>query len=125
MTAACIFFLRNTCEAKKENLIVIRRADDFFRQREAFRDQLLQPQGPQQFQRMKIIGVMKDFNIKSMHIPIEPVCFTVLGNFGGDQYVAVRLTGEDVSGTVRAIEQKWQTFKAASYSPADALRLEK
>ncbi|MCU0379444.1 MAG: ABC transporter permease [Bacteroidales bacterium] len=71
---------------------------------------LLQPQGPQQFQRLKIIGVMKDFNIKSMHVPIEPVCFTVLGNFGGDQYVAVRLTGEDVSGTVRAIEQKWQSF---------------
>ena len=71
---------------------------------------LLQPQGPQQFQRLKIIGVMKDFNIKSMHIPIEPVCFTVLGNFGGDQFVAVRLTGEDVGGTVRAIEQKWQSF---------------
>jgi|WetSurSiteA1Bulk_404760.scaffolds.fasta_scaffold00568_3 putative ABC transport system permease protein len=71
---------------------------------------ILQPQGPQQFQRLEIIGVMKDFNITSMHKPIEPVCFTVLGNFGGDQFATVRLSGNDVPETIRAIEQKWQTF---------------
>jgi len=73
---------------------------------------ILQPQGPQQFQRLKIIGVMKDFNIASMHTPIEPVCFTVLGNFGGDQYATVRLSGNDVPETLKTIEQKWQTFTA-------------
>jgi putative ABC transport system permease protein len=71
---------------------------------------ILQPQGPQQFQRLKIIGVMKDFNIASMHKPIEPVCFTVLGNFGGDQFATIRLTGDDVPATIRAIEEKWQSF---------------
>jgi len=73
---------------------------------------ILQPQGPQQFQRLKIIGVMKDFNITSMHTPIEPVCFTVLGNFGGDQFATVRLSGNDVPETLKTIEQKWQTFTA-------------
>lgn len=73
---------------------------------------ILQPQGPQQFQRLKIIGVMKDFNIASAHTPIEPVCFTVLGNFGGDQYATVRLSGNDVPETLKTIEQKWQTFTA-------------
>ena len=73
---------------------------------------ILQPQGPQQFQRLKIIGVMKDFNIASMHTPIEPVCFTVLGNFGGDQFATVRLSGKDVPETLKTIEQKWQTFTA-------------
>ncbi len=73
---------------------------------------ILQPQGPQQFQRLKIIGVMKDFNIASMHTPIEPVCFTVLGNFGGDQFATVRLSGNDVPETLKTIEQKWQTFTA-------------
>ena len=71
---------------------------------------LLQPRGPQRFQRQKIIGVMKDFNIESMHKPIAPVCFTVLGNFGGDQFAAVRIKGNDNPATVRAIEQKWQAF---------------
>ena len=74
---------------------------------------ILQPQGPQQFQRLKIIGVMKDFNIASMHTPIEPVCFTVLGNFGGDQFATVRLSGNDVPETLKAIEQKWQAFTAS------------
>jgi putative ABC transport system permease protein len=71
---------------------------------------ILQPLGPQQFQRLKIIGVMKDFNIASMHKPIEPVCFTVLGNFGGDQYATLRLTGKDVPATIKAIEEEWQSF---------------
>jgi putative ABC transport system permease protein len=71
---------------------------------------ILQPAGPQQFTRLKIIGVMKDFNIESMHKKIAPVCFTVLGNFGGDQFAAIRISGEDIPGTIKAIEQKWQTF---------------
>jgi putative ABC transport system permease protein len=71
---------------------------------------ILQPRGPKQFQKMKIIGVMKDFNIESMHKAITPVCFTVLYPGGGDQFAAVRLTGSDVKGTIRSIEEKWQTF---------------
>lgn len=73
---------------------------------------LLQPRGPQQFQQLQIIGVMKDFNIESMHKEITPVCFTVMGQGGGDQYATVRLTGNDIPGTIRAIEQTWQKFTA-------------
>jgi putative ABC transport system permease protein len=71
---------------------------------------ILQTAGPQQFQRLKIIGVMKDFNITSMHKAIDPVCFTVLGRGGGDQFATVRLSGIDIPGTIRAIEQVWQKF---------------
>ncbi|HBZ19651.1 MAG TPA: cell division protein FtsX [Bacteroidales bacterium] len=71
---------------------------------------ILQPAGPQQFTRLQIIGVMKDFNIESMHKKITPVCFTVLGNFGGDQFAAVRISDKDIPGTIKAIEQKWQTY---------------
>jgi putative ABC transport system permease protein len=46
---------------------------------------ILQPRGPQQFQKLKIIGVMKDFNIESMHKAISPVVFTVMNRGGGDQ----------------------------------------
>jgi putative ABC transport system permease protein len=71
---------------------------------------ILQPRGPQQFQKLKIIGIMKDFNIESMHKAITPVIFTVLGRGGGDMFATVRLKGNDVTGTIRGIEQKWQTF---------------
>jgi putative ABC transport system permease protein len=53
---------------------------------------------------------MKDFNIESMHKAITPVCFTVMGKGGGDQYATVRLSGEDITGTIKAIEQTWQKF---------------
>lgn len=53
---------------------------------------------------------MKDFNITSMHKAIDPVCFTVMGQGGGDQYATVRLTGKDVQATIKAIQEKWQSF---------------
>jgi putative ABC transport system permease protein len=66
--------------------------------------------GPNQFRRLQIIAVMKDFNIESMHKNITPVIFTVLGPGGGDQYVTVRLTGENRTATIRAIESLWKKY---------------
>jgi putative ABC transport system permease protein len=71
---------------------------------------ILQPSGPKQVNRLKIIGVMKDFNIGSMHKAITPVCFTMLEPGGGDQYATVRLSGNNVNETIKAIEQEWQKF---------------
>jgi putative ABC transport system permease protein len=71
---------------------------------------ILQPRGPQQFQKLKIIGIMKDFNITSMHKSIDPVCFTIMGQGGGDQYATVRLNGKDVTATIRAIEETWGKY---------------
>ncbi len=71
---------------------------------------ILQPSGPGQFNKLKIIGVMKDFNIETLHKAITPVCFTVMGNGGGDMFATVRITGKDVTQTIRSIEEKWLTF---------------
>ena len=60
--------------------------------------------------RLMIIGVIKDFNIESLHKAISPVCFTVMGKGGGDMFATVRLTGKDVLPTIRKIEETWQTF---------------
>jgi putative ABC transport system permease protein len=71
---------------------------------------ILQPAGPQQFQRYQIIGVMKDFNITSMHKAIDPVCFSVLFPGGGDQFASVRLSGKNLPATLAEIEKKWKEF---------------
>jgi putative ABC transport system permease protein len=71
---------------------------------------ILQPRGPQQFQKLKIIGIMKDFNITSMHKAIDPVIFTVMRRGGGDQYATIRLTGKDINTTIKVIEQVWLSF---------------
>ena len=71
---------------------------------------ILMPSGPQEFTRLEVIGIMKDFNIESLHKEITPVCFTVMGPGGGDQFATVRLTGKDVAGTIKSIEEVWSTF---------------
>lgn len=71
---------------------------------------ILEPRGPQQFRRLKIIGIMKDFNIESMHKAITPVCFTVLYRGQGDQFATVRLTGNHIPETMKAIEKTWRSF---------------
>lgn len=71
---------------------------------------ILQPAGPQQFNRLQIIGIMKDFNIESLHKAITPVCFTVLREGGGDQFATVRLNGNNTEATLRSIENIWKDF---------------
>ena len=71
---------------------------------------LLQPDGQKTFLRLRIIGVMKDFNIASIHKAIEPVCFTVLYPGNGDQFATIRLSGNNTPATIRAIEEKWKEF---------------
>ena len=71
---------------------------------------LLQPAGPDEWRRYRIIGVMKDFNIESMHKEIGPVCFTVNGGGGGDQFATIRLSGNNIAGTIAEIEKIWKTF---------------
>jgi putative ABC transport system permease protein len=71
---------------------------------------ILQPTGPQQWARLKIIGIMKDFNIESLHKTIPPVCFTADRGGGGDQYATVRISGNDIAGTIKSIEKVWREF---------------
>jgi putative ABC transport system permease protein len=70
---------------------------------------ILQPRGPGEFRKLKILGVMKDFNIESMHNKITPVCFIFMpGNYGG--YLCIRLTGKDTQAAIRSIENIWKDF---------------
>lgn len=88
---------------------------------------ILQPQGPQQFVKMKIIGIMEDFNIESLHNKIGPVCFTVMnGNFEG--YLLVRLNGNGNEEAIKKIASVWSSVSTRqpfqySYFADDFMRL--
>jgi len=70
---------------------------------------LLQPYRGGQFLKRTIIGVMKDFNIESLHSRITPVCLTFMpGNYPG--YLCIRLNGKNIQGTIRAIENLWNDY---------------
>jgi putative ABC transport system permease protein len=70
---------------------------------------LLQPNGPGTFQKLRIVGIMKDFNIESLHEKIPPVCFTFMrGNYEG--YLCIRLNGTNTQATIKSIENVWKDF---------------
>ncbi|AYB34671.1 ABC transporter permease [Chryseolinea soli] len=60
----------------------------------------------------KIIGVVKDFNFTSRHQPIRPLVLqlnTTLRAFDVRiKYMAVRITGEDVPGTIAWLSKQWK-----------------
>jgi putative ABC transport system permease protein len=71
---------------------------------------LLRPRGgPGEFEKLTIVGIMKDFNIASLHEKITPVCFTLMkGNYEG--YLCVRLNGNNTQGNIQSIETFWKDF---------------
>ncbi|HEX2975786.1 MAG TPA: FtsX-like permease family protein, partial [Bacteroidales bacterium] len=71
---------------------------------------ILQPSGrPGNFVKRQVIGIMKDFNIQSMHMKIPPVCYTFMpGNYEG--YLCIRLNSNDIQSTIRKIEALWKEY---------------
>jgi putative ABC transport system permease protein len=70
---------------------------------------LLQPSGPGQFVKRRIVGIMKDFNIESMHNKIAPVCLTLMpGNYPG--FLCMRLNGNNIQETIRTVENTWKDY---------------
>jgi len=70
---------------------------------------ILQPGNPGKFNRLRIVGILKDFNIASLHEKITPVCFTLMkGNYEG--YLCVRLNGKNIQSAIKSIENIWKDF---------------
>jgi putative ABC transport system permease protein len=59
--------------------------------------------------KLTIIGVMKDFNFKSLHYKVEPMIMTLMRkNIEG--FIVVRVKTRNVPKTVTAIQQKWDYY---------------
>lgn len=62
----------------------------------------------------RVIGVVKDFNYASKHVPIAPLIMDLRLNPGAFdlfiKYIAVRVSGQNVSETLSQIEGQWKTF---------------
>jgi hypothetical protein len=56
----------------------------------------------------QIIGVVKDYHFKSLHHKIEPLILLYREDPGG--ILAVKLRSDDLSDTIRFIEDLWQKF---------------
>jgi putative ABC transport system permease protein len=70
---------------------------------------ILQPGRNNEFLQKPIIGVMKDFNYKSLHTKIEPAAFTLMrGNEEG--VVCVKLKPENINSSIQQIQNVWDDF---------------
>ena len=57
----------------------------------------------------KVIGVMEDFNFKSLHHPIEPMVMTFMRR-NIDGYIILRMNTKNIPGTLAAIKKLWGTY---------------
>lgn len=70
---------------------------------------ILSPWRNNEFLRRPIIGVVKDFNFKSLHTNIEPAAFTIMpGNWEG--VVCVKLKPENINNSIHQIQGVWESF---------------
>jgi putative ABC transport system permease protein len=60
---------------------------------------------------LKVLGVMKDFHNESLHTVIKPHMLRIRDHeWGWIPYLSVRVETENISGTVRQIENIWKEF---------------
>jgi putative ABC transport system permease protein len=55
----------------------------------------------------EVVGVVKDFNYRSLHHPVEPLAFFLLTD-EPKTYVSLRLTPGNAQTAVRAVEKAWK-----------------
>jgi putative ABC transport system permease protein len=54
----------------------------------------------------KIIGVIQDFHFRGLQTPIKPLSMRM--EDGGANLISVNITGKDIAGTLKIIEDKWK-----------------
>ena len=62
--------------------------------------------GSRRTQRRTVIGVVRDFHIKSLHQRIEPLVFA-FGQPGNLWFPSIKIRGEDVSGALAFLQTTW------------------
>ncbi|NDK56706.1 ABC transporter permease [Pontibacter fetidus] len=56
----------------------------------------------------KVIGVVKDFHVKSLHSKVEPLILALTPESSG--YLLVRMKPQDMPATIAFVQEKWQAF---------------
>lgn len=62
---------------------------------------------PGEIENARVIGVIKDFHMKSLHFPIEPMVFYFAPRHGN---LAVRISAQDIPATIDFLRNTWLEF---------------
>jgi putative ABC transport system permease protein len=55
-----------------------------------------------------VIGVVEDYLYESIHSAVRPMGMIMLPDSWPPNYISIKITGKDVPGTLRLIEDKWK-----------------
>ncbi len=61
---------------------------------------------------LQVIGVVKNFNFVSLRNPIDPYIFNYIGDQPIGGYLSVKLSAQNYTKTISAIENKWKEYTA-------------
>lgn len=65
---------------------------------------------PPTYSEKKVVGVTSSFHIKSLHHDLEPLLMHTGHVYGNLEFLSVRISGDDISGTLAFMKEKWAEF---------------
>lgn len=72
---------------------------------------LIKNAGQTDEERLQIIGVVKDFNLESLHHRVKPLAIQYFKGFVFKDYVSVRLTAGNPKSAIEHLENSWKSFE--------------
>jgi len=103
-------FLNESYTTDKEACLVNESTIKNFGITDIQKTRFMEPQDSGKMNYLPIIGVVKNFNFVSLRNPIEPYIFKFQNDGMLWGYITVRLTAQNYSQTISAIESKWKEF---------------
>ena len=106
-------YFRKNLSSDANTCIVNQKALEDYPIDEPFNERISRPtgnEGEMAMESHKIVGIVSDFHIRSLHQKIGP--YIILPKSEDTQwgYFTVKLSPENMSGTIERIEQKWKEF---------------
>ncbi len=106
-------YFRNDLSAEGASCIINQRSLKDYPIKEPLNERILRPGGNEEemsLESFKVVGVVNDFHIRSLHQPISP--YLILPDTEDRQwgYLSVKLTPANMSKTIERIEQTWKEF---------------
>jgi len=58
-----------------------------------------------------IVGVVRDFNSESLYHPVKPLVISYLNDFTFKDYIAIKISTNDLQGAIEQIKNTWGKFE--------------
>jgi putative ABC transport system permease protein len=110
MTLSSGRFFNESFTSDKDACIVNESAIKNFKMTDPEKTRIIEPQDSGKIRYLPVIGVVRNFNYESLRNPISPYILKLQNDNMLWGYITIRLTAQDYSKTISAIESTWKEF---------------